>query len=248
MTTRLQVAQIAESLVGTVHVSGYDQPNPFSRDLGRPVEAWCGDFVTDVYKRAGIPLPSMQGGCRTGFAYCPSAVNWARVHNAVVASWQAKPGDLVLFDWNANGEADHVEMAQGHSGDQLVTVGGNSGPNGGVNRHTWTAPAGRGNRLILAVLDASHAVHFGADPVHHAAAPAHDWPGHRLLMLKSPRMHGADVEAMQRALIAHHVRVAGGPDGFFGPHTWDALVAFQRAHRLQPDGIRGPLTFAALGA
>ena len=40
-----------------------------------PAEAWCADFVTDIYKRAQIPLPSMQPGNRTGFAYCPDAVN-----------------------------------------------------------------------------------------------------------------------------------------------------------------------------
>jgi len=31
---------------------------PFSADLSRPAEAWCGDFVTDIYKRAQIPLPT----------------------------------------------------------------------------------------------------------------------------------------------------------------------------------------------
>ena len=38
----------------------------------------------------------------------------------------------------------------------------------------------------------------------------------------------------------------GHIDGLFGPHTRDALVAFQAAHGLQVDGVVGPRTWAAL--
>jgi peptidoglycan hydrolase-like protein with peptidoglycan-binding domain len=38
-----------------------------------------------------------------------------------------------------------------------------------------------------------------------------------------------------------------GPiDGVFGPRTEAALVAFQRATGLAPDGVAGPLTWSAL--
>lgn len=253
MPTRGDVVHEAESFVGTVHVNGYDQPNPFSRDLGRPAEAWCGDFVTDVYKKTGVPLPSMQPGCKTGFAYCPDAVAWAHSHGAVRSSWQAQPGDIALFDWNANGVADHTELIISWANGTLTTVGGNSGPDGGVNRHTWNSPQGTGNPQVLCVLNVDHAVHFASAPVVHPPAPvpaAADWyKTHRLLMLKSRLMHGADVTAMQHALI-HHGHGVGptGADGFFGPHTRDALMAFQHAAHLQVDGIRGPATFAKLGA
>ena len=36
-------------------------------------------------------------------------------------------------------------------------------------------------------------------------------------------------------------------DGLFGPHTFAAVVSWQRAHRLVPDGLVGPLTWASLG-
>ena len=64
MTTRDDVVRTALGYNGTCDGQGYDGPNPFSADLSRPAEAWCGDFVTDVYKRAQIPLPSMQPGCQ----------------------------------------------------------------------------------------------------------------------------------------------------------------------------------------
>jgi hypothetical protein len=75
MTTRDQIASTALGFNGTCNGQGYNGLNPFSADLNRPAEAWCGDFVTGIHKRAHIPLPSMQPGCRTGFAYCPDAVN-----------------------------------------------------------------------------------------------------------------------------------------------------------------------------
>jgi hypothetical protein len=40
----------------------------------------------------------------------------------------------------------------------------------------------------------------------------------------------------------------GKPDGIFGPDTRRAVVAFQRAHGLQQDGVVGPRTAAKLNA
>lgn len=248
MTTREQLAGLANSFVGTVHVSGYNEPNPFSHDLNRPTEAWCGDFVTDVYKRAGVPLPSMQPGCRTGFAYCPDAVNYGRQHpGMVIPSWEAQPGDIVLFDWDGNGVADHTEIAEGWSNSGvLTTVGGNSSPNGGVNRHEWTAKVGQGNRQVIAVLRADHLVKFTVPEPSPKPVPEPSKPA-RLLMLKTPMMHGSDVRAMQEALAKAGYN-PGALDGVLGPHTRDALMAFQKANGLAADGIRGPLTYAKLKA
>ena len=108
MTTRDQIVSTALGFNGTGNGQGYDGPNPFSADLSRPAEAWCGDFVTDIYKRAQIPLPAMQPGCRTGFAYCPDAVGYGQAHGATRGSWEAEPGDITLFDWNGDGVADQT--------------------------------------------------------------------------------------------------------------------------------------------
>src|ERR1700722_11581495 len=91
MTTRDQIVSTALGFNGTCNGQGYNCANPFSADLSRPREAWCGDFVTDIYKRAQIPLPSMQLGCRTGFAYCPDAIDYGKAQHATRCSWQAEP-------------------------------------------------------------------------------------------------------------------------------------------------------------
>jgi peptidoglycan hydrolase-like protein with peptidoglycan-binding domain len=57
--------------------------------------------------------------------------------------------------------------------------------------------------------------------------------------------HGNAVKQLQRALSSLGY-TAGTIDGVFGASTQRALVAFQTAHHLGPDGVLGPATHAAL--
>jgi hypothetical protein len=253
MTTRNVIVSTALGYNGNCDGQGYDGPNPFSADLGRSAEAWCGDFVTDIYKRAQIPLPSMQAGCRTGFAYCPDAVDYGRAHDATRWSWQAEPGDIVFFDWTGAGVADHTELATSYEEGALLTIGGNSGPSnvdrftreGGVHRHRWTAPAGQGNSQILVVIDASKIVRFGG-PAHPTRPGSPPPAGPRLLMLKSPMMRGADVLAVQQALNQRN-NAGLATDGVYSPLTRDAVIAWQQREHIAVDGIVGPQTRTSLG-
>ena len=57
--------------------------------------------------------------------------------------------------------------------------------------------------------------------------------------------HGSAVKELQRALRSLGFTV-GTIDGVFGASTERALIAFQTAHHLSPDGVLGPATRAAL--
>ena len=57
--------------------------------------------------------------------------------------------------------------------------------------------------------------------------------------------HGIAVKQLQRALRSLGY-TTGTIDGVFGASTEHALVAFQTAHHLSPDGVLGPATHAAL--
>ena len=57
-----------------------------------------------------------------------------------------------------------------------------------------------------------------------------------------PGSRGAAVLALQKALSVP------GANGYFGPATTKAVIAFQKAHRLTPDGLVGPATWKALTA
>jgi peptidoglycan hydrolase-like protein with peptidoglycan-binding domain len=249
MTERGDIVRLALSYNGYLNGAGYDGPNQFSAALGHPPEAWCGDFVSNVFRVAGLPLPSMQDGIATGFSYCPSALAYAHEHNAVITSWESQPGDIFLFDWNGNGEPDHTELGTGYVNPGAYTIGGNSGPSnvdgytgtGGVHRHVWNAPVGQGNNLILAVIDASKLVKFG-NPVPPPPSKAPRWPG-RNLMLKTPELVGNDVHMWQNQLASRHwnIRV----DGVYGPASKEICVEFQKQKGLVPDGIVGEITWNA---
>jgi putative peptidoglycan binding protein len=60
-----------------------------------------------------------------------------------------------------------------------------------------------------------------------------------------PGDHSNAVKALQRALRSLGYTV-GTIDGVFGTSTQNALITFQTAHHLTPDGILGPATRTAL--
>lgn len=73
--------------------------------------------------------------------------------------------------------------------------------------------------------------------------------GTRLLRYRSGRtmMTGADVAAVQKRLIQLGYN-PGKADGIYGPNTAAAVKAFQKAVRIEVDGIVGPVTRAKLAA
>jgi hypothetical protein len=69
--------------------------------------------------------------------------------------------------------------------------------------------------------------------------------GDRLLYLKVPYLHGADVRALQGALNVLGF-ACGEPDGIFGAYTERAVGEFQANVGLPVDGIAGPDTMRAI--
>ena len=100
--------------------------------------SWC---LTDDDGASVIP-----GG---DFAYVPYGITAARSAGQLVAPSNAAPGDLICFDWDGDGVADHVGLVEANYGSWVQTIEGNTSSGaagsqsngGGVWRRTrdWSA-------------------------------------------------------------------------------------------------------------
>ena len=100
---------------------------------------YCAMFVSYILAMGGIKV--------AGFptASCPTGLNAARKAGIVISNKKnAKPGDIVYFDWDGNGNPDHVGFVEKNCGSYIQTIegntsSGNSGSQsngGGVYRRT----------------------------------------------------------------------------------------------------------------
>lgn len=83
---------------------------------------WCCSFIWCVFRKCGLSNVFC-GGNKT--AYCPFVVSWARQHNQWVTSGY-QLGDILLYDWDGDGVADHIGWCAGVAGGYAKSIEGNS--------------------------------------------------------------------------------------------------------------------------
>lgn len=108
--------------------------------------AWCAVFIWWLFRECGIP-ELYYSGKKT--AYVPALITWARREGLVVNT--PRPGDLICFDFNGNGTADHIGLCESWDGNYVTTIDGNTGvgneSNGGAVMRRR-----RAKRYIVAVI------------------------------------------------------------------------------------------------
>lgn len=198
---------------------------------------WCAAFQRWVNIKAGGPdLPIALP------YYCPAYVIYAKKHGLWDASGHYSPGDLVLFDWDGAGVADHIGRVEADDGKVITTIEGNAqsgvaadraeDPSNGGGVYRRQRPHGPS---VMGVLAYSRLL----------AAPA----APRLPVRANPYAaragfcrYGSRGDAVRFVQWACGIPV----DGIFGPQTLKAVTAFQTYHHLLVDGIVGPQTIGAL--
>jgi hypothetical protein len=93
---------------------------------------WCAVFVSWVYFMAGIKWPKNLETIR-GFIWVPTMTIRARKNGWVTT--EPELGDIILFDWTADGGADHVGLFVKWivKGKTFETIEGNTSPNNQSN-------------------------------------------------------------------------------------------------------------------
>ena len=80
---------------------------------------YCAMFVSWVFNQAGAYCAGIPE------AYCPYILNDAANEGMLIDMYQAKPGDVVLFNWDG-GEVDHVGIVEYNFGSYIQTIEGNT--------------------------------------------------------------------------------------------------------------------------
>lgn len=131
-----QVLAVASKYVGMRQYDAGHQAliDRYNRVLPRPsgyrmtyADAWCDAFVTAVADEAGASaLLGRECGVERHLKLCGGLGIWLGRLRPVV-------GDLVMFDWDGGGFADHIGFVAEVSGERFRTIEGNS--NGRVERN-----------------------------------------------------------------------------------------------------------------
>ncbi|RDI45348.1 CHAP domain-containing protein [Nocardia mexicana] len=103
---------------------------------------WCASFATWVWEKAGYRVNW------TNKNYVPDILSDAKVNG-----WwspgvsNASRGDMIIFDWNGDGEPDHIGIVESVTKDSITTIEGNT-PNNAVESKPYT----RNNADIVGVV------------------------------------------------------------------------------------------------
>jgi hypothetical protein len=110
-----KIVDLATAEIG--YKEGVNKDNKFGVWFGLNNVSWCMIFCCKMYSDAGFPI---KGDWGKGFASVPNALKHFTSTGEITN--QPQIGDLVIFDWNANGNPDHVGLFVCHNDDGTITT------------------------------------------------------------------------------------------------------------------------------
>ncbi|WP_329957063.1 peptidoglycan-binding protein [Xanthomonas melonis] len=232
----------------------------------------CSAFVWRGLKNAGYDVP---GENAAGFTTAKlfngaNTTAYAREHFDVTSAAEArKPngslhqGDILMF---SSSQGQHVGIFKGYDAKGNIQFIGSQGSTGPAE--VTISPGGYwdggGTRIVGALtpkpeFQVRAPLHGTSEPpaartqTHTCVSPAHPFSnGITSHHLMKHGARGGEVQSLQQDLNRLGVRDAQGnrlaEDGRFGDNTREAVMAFQKQHGLQQDGVVGRDTRAALSA
>lgn len=239
--TSADVLRIARSQIG--YAEGRNNANKYGAAYGMDNVFWCQQFVWWVFRQAGA------GGEMPKTAVTRVAYPWYRRHRRLVPARDAKPGDVVWFDFSSRLKpVSHVGIVEKNLGrGRLQTIEGNTNRAGS-----------RSGGAVLRKVRASRIVAVGR-PHYAAAGPQPPvgvadmrYPGHPIRRNSRDRDAVRWIQARLNHAAGGRHRVLDGRtlavDGEFGPLTEKVVKDFQRRKGLRGLGVAGRKTWPLLNA
>jgi peptidoglycan hydrolase-like protein with peptidoglycan-binding domain len=235
MTTWAQVWAAHQKNIG--FVAGAGDKNPWTEELGMGDLPYCSAAASVVPHNQGVQWPGWVQVPPKGEAYSPDwqrFPSWQYDHASLGQPCNLLPGDIVTYDWNGDGVADHTETVVDVLADlTFITIGYNTGDPPGCHY-----PITR-DRTFLVGRFRSQAIIYGGASTQPPPLPTRAPDGNPF----TPLVVDGNFGPLTTKALQWKLKVV--TDGEFGPVSKEAL---QRHLNVTPDGIIGPVTVRALQA
>lgn len=243
--TRTQIINQAREWIGYNEADGshkkiidlYNSHKPLARGYKlKYTDAWCAGTVSAlaIACNATDIIPT-EVSCAKLIELAKAKGIWVEADNYIPL-----PGDLILYDWQDNGNGDnkgnpdHIGICESVVGDTITVIEGNY--QNAVGRRLMRV----NGKYIRGYITPK----YDAEPV--KTTKKEEVCAVDVKVLKKGAK-GSNVKAMQILLMGYGCYCGGyGADGSFGTGTESAVRAFQKAKGLTVDGVCGPATWSKL--
>ena len=107
------LTEIANAYIG--YTEGPNNDTTFGKWYGLNNQPWCAMAASKVLHEAGLIDTVAPKSKPKGFASCDEWLKYLTKNNQLVPIGQAKRGDLVFFQFDADAQPDHVGIVQFHN-------------------------------------------------------------------------------------------------------------------------------------
>ncbi len=227
--SRQDVLNQAQSQNGTVESPPGSNKTPYGLWYDRKLngQKWCAMFVSWVFHHAGHPLGAIQ--TKNGIHHCQSAHNYYKEKGLLTAN--PEPGDLVIYDWEGTGYADHIGIFIKWTTADKTAIEAWEG-------NTSTSNNSDGGQVMKRIRSRNFIKSFINPGVYPTAVVT---PVSTSLV-KGAR--GSKVTQIQKCLydIGYAVEI----DGWFGNQTETMLKDYQAKNAMSVTGVADGVTIGAL--
>jgi LysM repeat protein len=133
--TAAAVLAVAKFFIDGKYQEGPNNDTVMGKWYGLNHQPWCAMFVSYCFNKAGAGY-AVATQNKKGFASCSAGSSYWRGKKQWVKLADAKPGDIVFFDWELNGDPDHTGIVVKNDPKKkvMVTYEGNTAPNAKGNQ------------------------------------------------------------------------------------------------------------------
>lgn len=202
----------------------------YCKDMGYNYRIeWCACFISWLAEKLGITdIIPVDMSCNSQIKKFKNMGVWHTDRNF-------QSGDIIYYDWDISGDADHVGIIEKVNGMSLTVIEGNNG----------NFPYDRVRRREIA---SDSSLIFGyARPKYPVKSSANGSDVNISLPTVRNGDSGNAVKILQAFLVAYEYSIGiSGIDGDFGSDTESAVRQFQKNSEIEVDGIVGRDTWSKL--